>query len=116
MHSPQFGITPIPDCVEAPGLKPCCRLFAPTGAPVSTEFALQISGKKIESATMIKRAPTLRRQAQAVIVLAPMLGQFPSARRQIVEHELAPVDIGRPAGPRGIHPNREEGIPVGGNK
>ena|SRR6516162_884494 len=44
--------------------------------------------------------------------LAPVRGEFAISRRQIAEHELTAVDIGRPIGHDGIHADREKRIPL----
>jgi hypothetical protein len=60
MRHPQIGLTPISDGVEAPGFEPMHRLLAPELAPMRAEFSLEVSGVKVEGATMVERAIALR--------------------------------------------------------
>ena len=116
MHGPQTRLAPIADGVEPPGFEPLHRLLAPALAPIRAEFALEVSGVKVEGATMIERAAGLRPQSATVVVLAPMRGKLSIRRRQIAEHKLTTVDIGFPSERNHVHPDREEAIALGGDE
>src|ERR1700730_3546327 len=116
MHGPQIRLAPIANGVEPPGFEPLHRLLAPALAPIRAEFALEVSGVKVEGATMIERAAGLRPQSATVVVLAPMCGKLSIRRRQIAEHRRATVDIGFPSERNHVHPDREEAIALGGDE
>ena len=116
MHCPQIGFAPITDGVEPPGFEPLRRLLAPALAPIGAEFALEVSGVKIEGVTMVERAVALGPQTATVVALAPVRGKLSIRRRQIAKHKLAAVDIGFPSESNHVHPDREEGIALGGDE
>src|SRR6516164_5422426 len=116
MHRPQLGIAPIPNRVETPGFEPGGCFLTPARAPLGAELALEVGRMEIERMSMIKRATALRLQTAAIILFAPVRGEFAISRRQIAEHELAAVDIARPASHDGIHPDREKWFPLRGDE
>src|SRR5260370_24665576 len=116
MQGPKIRRAQIADGVEPPGFEPLHRLLAPALAPIRTEFALEVSGVKVEGATMIECAAGLRPQSATVVVLAPMRSKLSIRRRQIAEHRLATVDIGFPSERNHVHSDREESIALGGDE
>ena len=65
---------------------------------------------------MVERAAALGAQAAAVVGFAPMRGKFAISARQIAEHELAALDIGRPGRRDRVDADREKAVPFGGDE
>ncbi len=65
---------------------------------------------------MIKGAAVLGAQAAAIVRFAPMRGKLAFTRRQIAEHELAALDVGRPGRRDRVDADRKKAVPLGGDQ
>jgi len=66
---------------------------------------------------VIEQAAMLCPQTETVVTLFPVRGERAVLRRQIVEHELAILDIGCPGKePDRVHPDREKAVSLGGDQ